>query len=147
MATPKHAGGRPLTFKSVEELQAKIDEYFDYCDNRTREVYNEKLGTITIISPAPYTMSGLSRRLGIERQTLVNYSNKEEFFDTIREARQKVQEDIEIRMMETKNEKGAMFNLTNNFGWRAKQEIDHTTQGEKINGFNYVAPQDDNPDD
>lgn len=143
MAEPKNKGGRPLIFKTAKELQDKIEEYFDWCDNRTREVYNEKLGTITVLNPAPYTMSGLARKLGIDRTTLVNYSKKDKFFNTIREAREKVHEDVETRLMDTKNEKGAIFNLKNNFGWKDKQELDHTTGGEKISGFNYIAPQDE----
>ena len=39
-------------------------------------------------------------------------------------ARDKVQEDVENRLMETKNEKGAMFNLKNNIGWKDKSEIE-----------------------
>jgi predicted transcriptional regulator len=42
----KHLGGRPLKYKTVEELQIVIDEYFDYCDNKTKEVHSEKLGDI-----------------------------------------------------------------------------------------------------
>jgi hypothetical protein len=115
----KHAGGRPVLFKTPEELQEKIDEYFRFCDARIKTIFDPRTNKEAIINyPAPYTMSGLARRLGIDRQTLVNYSNKEEFFDTIREARQRVEEDIENRLMETKNEKGAMFNLKNNFGWK-----------------------------
>lgn len=114
----KHAGGRPLLFKSPEELQEKIEEYFEWCDNRTRTVYSEKTGEIMITSPAPYTMSGLARRMGIDRKTLLNYAEKDKFFHTIRDARQRVEEDVENRLLETKNEKGAMFSLTNNFGWQ-----------------------------
>lgn len=125
--------GRPLSFNNKEELQKKIDEYFTYCDNRIKSVFIPKLGDhVTLSEPAPYTMSGLARWLGIDRRTLVNYSHKEEFFPTIREARQKVEEDVETRMMETKNEKGAKFSLTNNFGWIEKSQTDLTTGGDKI---------------
>jgi len=27
----KHAGGRPLKFQSIDDLQKKIDAYFDSC--------------------------------------------------------------------------------------------------------------------
>ena len=46
--------GRPLAFKSVEELQSKIDEYFDFCDNRIQQVYSKKQdAVIEIINPEP----------------------------------------------------------------------------------------------
>lgn len=125
--------GRPVLYKTKEELQGIIDDYFDWCDNRTKTIYDNKTGAEVVINwPAPYTMSGLARRLGMSRETLVQYGHKEEFSDTITCAREKVQEDIEIRLMETRNEKGAIFNLTNNFGWKQKNETDLTSKGEKL---------------
>lgn len=127
MSEPKkNPVGRPLAFKSVEELQAKIDEYFEWCDNRTIESWTEKQGKKIVNVPAPYTMSGLARRLNISRETLVQYSHKDKFSDALICAREKVQEDVENRLMETKNEKGAMFNLKNNFGWKDKSETEHS---------------------
>lgn len=126
--------GRPVLYKTKEEAQKIIDEYFDWCDNRTKTIYDNKTGNEVVINwPAPYTMSGLARRLGMSRETLVQYGKKEEFSDTITCAREKVQEDIEIRLMETRNEKGAIFNLTNNFGWKQKTETDLTTNGKEVN--------------
>ena len=121
-----HPGGRPLAFKSPEEMQDKIDEYFAYCDNRIQQVYSAKAnGVIEVIDPAPYTMSGLARRLGLDRKSLLNYSNKDEFFPTIKDARERVQEDVETRLME-KQATGAIFNLKNNFGWVDETKTDQT---------------------
>lgn len=131
--TAKHPGGRPLAFKSAEELQKVIDEYFDWCDNRTKKIWIEKTQSEIMVSdPAPYTMSGLARRLGVDRQTILNYSKKDEFFGTIREARSRVHEDVETRLMGTRNEKGAMFNLKNNFGWKDETKTDVTTGGKPL---------------
>lgn len=130
--------GRPLSFKTVEDLQKQIDEYFDFCDNRIKKVVDKLGREYAITDQAPYTMSGLARRLGVDRRTLVNYSNKEEFFPTIREARARVEEDVETRMMETKNEKGAAFSLKNNFEWKDKSEEDHRfPDGFRINLTTY----------
>lgn len=30
--------GKPLAFKSVEELQQKIDRYFEWCNSRTKKI-------------------------------------------------------------------------------------------------------------
>lgn len=137
--TQKHAGGRPPLYKTPEEMQEIIDEYFEWCDNRSKKIYDEKKGVELQISwPAPYTMSGLARRLGMDRRTLVDYAEKDEFLPTIREARNRVQEDVEIRLMETRNEKGAIFNLGNNFGWKNKSETDITSKGEKLEGNQIV---------
>lgn len=129
----KNKVGRPLAFKSVKELQAKIDEYFKWCDDRTKEIYIEKTGSTAMIShPAPYTMSGLANRLGVDRDTIINYSHKAQYFGTIRAAREKVHEDVETRLMDTKNERGAIFNLKNNFGWKEKTETDLTSLGKAL---------------
>lgn len=132
MASPKNPVGRPLTFKTVKELEDKIQEYFSYCDNRIKEIHTKEGEAIAITHPAPYTMSGLARRLGISRQALSEYNASEQFGDTIKAAREKVQEDIETRLMETSNQSGAIFNLKNNFGWKDKTETDLTSGGEKL---------------
>lgn len=122
--------GRPVLYKTKEEAKKIIDDYFDWCDNRTKTIYDNKTGNEVVINwPAPYTMSGLARRLGMSRETLVQYGKKEEFSDTITCARERVQEDIEVRLMETRNEKGAIFNLTNNFGWKNKSEVEEKHDG------------------
>ncbi len=121
------AGGRPLKFKSAEELQDKIDEYFAYCDNRMTNIYSKELGdNIQINIPAPYTMSGLAYALDIDRRTLLNYSKKDEFFPTIKKARAKVEEFAETQLYEGKSPAGVIFNLKNNFEWKDKSEVDNT---------------------
>lgn len=134
MAAPINPnGGRPLRFKTVADLQKAIDEYFDYCDNRVKNVYIKEAGeNVPVSYPAPYTMSGLARALGLSRQALSEYSHREQFGDAIKAARDRVQEDIETRLMETSNQSGAIFNLKNNFGWRDKTEQDITTNGDAI---------------
>lgn len=129
MSEPKNNPlvGRPLRFKTVKQLQDEIDEYFDYCDRRIRQEWSEKKQEVVhAVSPAPYTMSGLARRLDISRETLVQYGHKDKYSDAVIRARERVQEDVENRMMETKNEKGAQFSLKNNFGWKDKTETEHS---------------------
>lgn len=72
---------------------------------------------VTYNNPAPYTMAGLARFLDIERQTLVNYSNREPFFDTVARARARVQEDLETRIMESRTPQGGIFLAKNNFAY------------------------------
>lgn len=118
--------GRPLKYKTVKELQSVIDEYFAYCDNRTKSMYVKELGdNIQISDPAPYTMSGLALAIGLSRQGLLDYSNRDEFLDTIKTARAKVENDVETRLLDGKAPAGAIFNLKNNFGWRDKSEVDN----------------------
>ena len=108
--------GRPRAFKSVEEVEEKINAYFNYCEEKEK----------------PYTMSGLAYYLGISRQTLVNYSNQDQFFDTIKKARDRVQMQLEECLYRLGNNSGVIFNLKNNFDW--KDKIEHSSsEVENIN--------------
>jgi hypothetical protein len=101
--------GRPLKFNSAEEMQTAINQYFAKCDAEDR----------------PYTVSGLAVALDTNRQTLINYEDKDEFFDTIKKAKAKI-EAYNEEMLYNKNipTTGVIFNLKNNYGWKDKQEIE-----------------------
>ena len=71
-------------------------------------------------------MSGLALHLDVDRKTITNYSNKEDYFPTIRKARSKIEAHIEKRLYGN-NVTGCIFNLKNNFGWKDKSEIDNTS--------------------
>tara|TARA_R110002126_G_scaffold271407_1_gene415297 strand:- start:479 stop:841 length:363 start_codon:yes stop_codon:yes gene_type:complete len=105
------AGGRPSAFDTVEALELAIDNYFDV-DAYVGEEYLP-------------TMSGLAISIGVDRRTIVNYSNKEQFFPTIKAARAKVEAFLEQRLYGN-TVTGVIFNLKNNFGWTDKQEIQNT---------------------
>lgn len=108
--------GRPRAFKSVEEVEEKINAYFNYCEEKEK----------------PYTMSGLAYYLGIDRKTLLNYSKNEEYFHTIKKARDKVQMQLEECLYRLGNNSGVIFNLKNNFDW--KDKIEHSSsEVENIN--------------
>ena len=109
--------GRPRAFKSVEEVEEKINAYFNYCEEKEK----------------PYTMSGLAYYLGIDRKTLINYSKNEEYFHTIKKARDRVQMQLEENALSNKaNPTFTIFNLKNNFDW--KDKIEHSSsEVENIN--------------
>ena len=95
--------GRPLLYKSIEELEQAIDEYFAYCDNKTKEVHSDKLGDMIMPDPEPYTISGLAYRLGMDRRTLLDYAQRDQFLRTIKRARNRVEADVERRMKDRKS--------------------------------------------
>ena len=109
--------GRPRAFKSVEEVEEKINAYFNYCEEKEK----------------PYTMSGLAYYLGISRQTLVNYSNQDQFFDTIKKARDRVQMELEeIALSNKANPTFTIFNLKNNFDWKDSNEVKTNVEITKV---------------
>lgn len=106
-----------LKYKTVEDLQAGIDAYFEMCDEKER----------------PYTMSGLALSLGIDRRTLVNYSNKDLFFAQIKNAKEKVQTQLEENaLMGKANSTFTIFNLKNNYGWRDTVEVKNEHEITKV---------------
>lgn len=141
--------GRPPKYKSVEELQNAIDEYFAYCDARIIQVFSKKIGdVIEVNEPEPYTMAGLAYALGLSRQGLMEYKNKNKLFsDAIKKARDKVHKDVERRLMEG-NSTGAIFNLKNNFGWKDRQEVEQTINlPQPILGGNIDVPKNNSTDE
>jgi hypothetical protein len=102
--------GRPLKFKSVAELEEKINTYFAKMDKEKR----------------PYTVTGLAVALKCDRDTLLNYEKKAEYFGTIKEAKQKIHNYAEEQLFIGKNPAGVMFNMMNNWDWRDKRNTDHS---------------------
>lgn len=127
MRTEARSIGRPLLFRSPEELELKIQSYFDYCDphiSTRHAVFELSDGSVTIrrieymTEQLPYTVSGLARSLRTSRRTLLNYQNKnQDFFHTITRAKQKIEEFWELALFEPGRSSGAIFTLSNNWGW------------------------------
>ena len=101
--------GRPPKFKNKEEMQEKIESYFEECKKEKR----------------PITFTGLAYSIGLSRQALFDYKEKDEFLDTIKKARDYVEMTLEERLIGTSGvATGIIFNLKNNYDWKDKQEID-----------------------
>lgn len=123
--------GRPPKYKTKEEIQEKIDAYFESCKGTVRydddgNVLIDKFGRPVIFDERPLTITGLALALGFNsRQTLLNYQGKKEFMDTIMRAKAQVEQYAEERLFDKDGANGAKFSLANNFeGWKEKQQID-----------------------
>lgn len=104
----KHPGGRPPIFKNVGELQEKIDAYKEYLET----------------SGKPPTIAGLAYYTGIDRQTLYNYKEKDEFFGTIKRFVNWILSTYEEQAVE-KGNAGIIF-LMKNYGYTDKQQVETT---------------------
>ena len=123
--------GRPPMYNSAEEIQAKIDEYFESCKgeilyNSEGEPLMDKYGNVIRVGVRPLTITGLALALGFtSRRALLNYQDKDEFVHTITRAKAKVEQYAEERLFDKDGANGAKFSLANNFeGWKEKREID-----------------------
>jgi len=109
--------GRPLKY-TKEAFDKKVDEYFKMCDNTT-------IGIGDKITSKPYTITGLCLYLDISRETFNNYEAIPEFLDTIKKAKNKIENYVEeMSLNGLLNPTVSIFNLKNNFGWKDKTEID-----------------------
>jgi hypothetical protein len=97
------AGGRPMIWKDPIELSDLISDYF----NQTSRP----------------TLSGLAVFLEVDRQTLYNYKEKDEFFGIIKRATAKVEAIYEERAIYENNPTGVIFALKN-MGWSDNKKID-----------------------
>lgn len=141
--------GRPFVFTDPEELRTKVQTYFDNCDPHIvtkNEIVGHREDGMAIMnqrqvitSQRPYTITGLALHLGVTRQTLVQYKNPEHYSSDIKEeVRDELINTVEsaIARVEVYNEEqlhlgnanGVKFNLTNNFGWVDRQEVNQNTR-------------------
>ncbi|MHD0307370.1 terminase small subunit [Rhodococcus erythropolis] len=128
----KNKGGRPLKYQTVEELDLAIQNYFAECDPHTTKALvetgrdgqgNMLFDTRTILTEQkPYTVSGLARALGIDRDTLVNYKKRDEYFGSVSAAYARCHEYAESQLY-GRSATGAAFSLKNNWGWKDRQEL------------------------
>ena len=117
----RHMLGPPPKFQSVEEMQEKIDAYFESCeghvltDSDGKTVFN-KYGEPVIIGARPLTVTGLANALGFESRTsLFRYQGKKEFREVIVRAKSRIEQYTEERLFDKEGANGAKFSLQNNF--------------------------------
>lgn len=123
--------GRPPIYKSKEEIQEKIDAYFQECKGKILtdeegKAIVDKYNNPIIIDSKPLTITGLALALGFNsRQALLNYQGRAEFNDTITRAKSRIEQYAEERLFDKDGANGAKFTLANNFeGWKEKQQIE-----------------------
>lgn len=105
--------GRPPKWESTEELVALINAYFE-------ETPREEI-----------TVTGLALAIGTCRQTLLNYTEKnDDFAQIIKEAKTIIENAYEISLRR-RGQTGDIFALKN-FGWIDRRETDITSKNERI---------------
>lgn len=105
----KRPVGRPPTWTNPDVLAKLIDQYFKN-------------------QPHP-TMAGLAESLDISRASLYQYAEKDEFIDTIKKARQRIELIYEDLLIYGTAPTGVIFALKNT-GW--KDRTDMTTDDKPL---------------
>lgn len=117
--------GRPLKFRTPEELEEKIEGYFKWAEENKKHI----------------TVTGLAWYLDTNRQTLINYQDencelfktvedsvKRAFFDAIKRAKARIEMEYEESLYHKESVVGGIFTLKNNYGYVDKQEIEQTNK-------------------
>lgn len=107
--------GRPLKFKSAEELSEKCAAYFEHRER----------------NKLPLTITGLAVWLDTDRSVLMDYQNRDEFTNTVKAAKQRCEAYAEEQAFVGKNQAGSIFVLKNH-GWRDQQHQDVTSNGQVL---------------
>lgn len=136
----KNPVGRPPKYRTAEEMQNVIDQYFKDCegikalDEDGNPRVSAKYGWLYEIEPKPPTVTGLALALGFNsRLALLNYQDKDEFVNTVMRAKSQIEAYAEARLFDKDGANGAKFSLANNFkAWRERQEIETHNLNESL---------------
>ena len=129
--------GQPPKYKTPEDLQSKIDEYFEEGHNK-RKVEVGKGDNKQVIEIPVLTVSGLAYYLGFaSRQSFYDYEKTDKFSYTIKRARLFIEREYE-EQIQIGNPAGAIFALKN-FGWTDKQQIEHSNDPDKPLNFQAIV--------
>lgn len=135
-------GSKPR-YSTPEEMQVKIDEYFEECKGTLLKDHNgdpiiDRWGNPVYLDKKPPTVTGLALALGFKtRRALQLYKAKKAFTDTILEAKSRIELYNEEMLYDRDGAKGAMFNLQRNFaGWQEEKEDQN--KGAAVNIINDI---------
>jgi len=147
---PKQKVGRPSKYKP-EYCQAIIDFFSGPKSERivksvtTGKNEYEKTEYVTVPCELP-TLAKFARKIGVNKDTVIEWTKQhKEFSDAYNDIK-----DLQKEFLVDNGLAGLyppasfIFTAKNITDMRDKSEIDHTSKGEQINGFNYVTPNDPN---
>ena len=125
-------GGQPLKFPTIEDLQYKIDAYFDKCDKTNK----------------PYCVTGICLELDTSRNTLMSYEKcleigwlkrldydtKVMYVNTIKRAKLRCENYAEQQLLDANSKRspiGSIFALKQ-YSWADKIEVVTTNNDVKL---------------
>ena len=114
--------GRPPLYRTAEEMQEIIADYFRSC---MTEIYDAEDGQLVGYRWSKrISLGDLSLHLGMTLSQLWDYGNRDEFSQTIKSAKNIVENYYEKVLQENRNPAGLIFILKNGFGWRDVQNVE-----------------------
>ena len=129
--------GRPLKYKTAEEMQKGIDEYFELCrpkyaTDADGNVLKDNRGN-PIIELNPPTITGLALHLGFcNRSAMYDYEARGEFCHAVKTARSRCEQWVETNGLAGNTPPAMAIFALKNYGWTDKQEIEHSGKQEIV---------------
>lgn len=133
--------GRAKQYETPDQLQADVDDYFQWCDDNPIEIHHTTIDKDTsapykVKTQRPYTIEGLALHLKMSRRGLLNYQKEEgyqEFFHIIEGAKDKITlQRVELASVGVFKEGFTKFLLINNTDY-----VDKTEASVKNTNTNY----------
>lgn len=139
-------GGAPPKYKTPEEMEEVIEEYFNSC---WEEVWNKEYDKATEtykwvqeldrennpvmrLKERP-TVTGLALTLGFNsRQAIINYEVKKEYYDTIKKAKLLIEHYYEKGVVEGDIHPATGIFILKNFEWKDTFEVNTNKQPERL---------------
>lgn len=112
--------GRPPKYRNPEEIQHEANKYFN---RRLDADGNPKLNESGQVK-SPITYTGLCLALDLSRECFDRYMEKEEFHDTMKALKMRVESYYENRLSYA-NATGSIFALKSMAGWKDASEVNH----------------------
>ncbi len=125
----KNLGGRPLIFKSPEDLESVCEEYFDWCDDnpwyRSEAIKSgDRAGEIIKIpTQRPYTLIAMCQHININPDTWYEYEKRDGFSEITTRIHDK------IRNQKFEGAAVGAFNaniIARDLGLSDKKELEHS---------------------
>jgi hypothetical protein len=128
---------RNRIYDTVEELEDRINAYFDWCDTQRVAMPSSGNNPPKLVN-MPYTMSGLCLYLNIDLETFDKYSKNEYYRELLENARLRVESWLEVQgLLGVTNSAMTMFSLKNRFGWRDRQEIENINNDKGLDKLSF----------
>jgi len=119
--------GRHHKFKTAEEMELKINEYFRECDEHTLTIIKKskdgKIEEIIKPDPQPYTVPGLAVFLGYaSRFSIQDLKEHKKFSQVIKQALARIENQrLQQALTRKRSEPVSIFDLKCNFGYMEPQ--------------------------
>lgn len=112
-------------YPNDDDLAAKIEEYFAYCDEGEEVPIVRKHGVHYVKRQIPYTVPGLAVFLGYcSRNSIFDLKQDPAHSGTIKRALTKIEDQRVSKALNGEQEsRFAQFDLKNNFGYKDSQEV------------------------